>query len=617
MPPSRLGIFSSFPFLFTLCLLILSSHAAPPKASFYIPSLPDLPIDPAKPLHMYGGHISSDPHAATAPEDQITPHIYFFMLKARRLADRERIVFWFNGGPGCSSFDGLLMEAGPFRIDGKGGLKVTEGGWDEYTTMVFLDQPVGTGLSYTSTDNYVHELDEAAAQVVQFLRNFYEIFPEYKAMDTYLAGESYAGQYIPYIAKAILDSNVPTPLKGVAIGNGWIDAMSQYPAYVEYAAKYGIIKEGSEEHTGALESLDTCLNLLNQTQGLVPVSNVYCESLMGSLLSGLYKEIGGKKVCMNVYDVRLSDEYPACGMNWPPDLKDVTKYLRRPDVVMALHAGDKSEAWQECNGRVGGELTNRHSTSAITLLPDLLEHINILLFSGDQDFICNYIGTENLVNSLEWNGAVGLGSSAETLPWAVDGIDAGTWITSRNLTYVKVFNASHMVPYDVPHIAHDMMLRFMGVDFSQIASGSAKIPSNVGNDTKPALIPTTEEEAQETPVSSGNSPEQDKAMWEAYYNAGSAALTLVIIALLIGLFFFCRSRRRRLQSNSPRRYDPEETIPLSQNLASANGSRMGGLDDDDESRRRKGKSRGTEPAQAVFDVGNSDGEEDYKDLRRS
>lgn len=71
-----------------------------------------------------------------------------------------------------------------------------------------------------------------------------------------------------------------------------------------------------------------------------------------------------------------------------------------------------------------------------------------------------------------------------------------------------------MVPYDVPHIAHDMMLRFMGVDFSQIASGSAKIPSNVGNDTKPALIPTTEDEVQETPVSSGNTPEQEKAMWE-------------------------------------------------------------------------------------------------------
>lgn len=51
---------------------------------------------------------------------------------------------------------------------------------------------------------------------------------------------------IAFTAKAILDANVPTPLKGVAIGNGWIDAAAQYPAYVEYAAKYGIIKEGSE-----------------------------------------------------------------------------------------------------------------------------------------------------------------------------------------------------------------------------------------------------------------------------------------------------------------------------------------------------------------------------------
>lgn len=42
-----------------------------------------------------------------------------------------------QGGPGCSSFDGLMMESGPFRMDGNGGLKLIEGGWEEYTTMVF------------------------------------------------------------------------------------------------------------------------------------------------------------------------------------------------------------------------------------------------------------------------------------------------------------------------------------------------------------------------------------------------------------------------------------------------------------------------------------------------
>lgn len=107
----------------------------------------------------------------------------------------------FKGGPGCSSFDGLMMEVGPWKIDGKGGLKTVEGGWEEYTHMVYsaystiaatsimlnavpaVDQPVGTGFSYTSTDRYVHSLPEASEQFVQFLRTWYKVFPEYIDMD--------------------------------------------------------------------------------------------------------------------------------------------------------------------------------------------------------------------------------------------------------------------------------------------------------------------------------------------------------------------------------------------------------------------------------------------------
>lgn len=69
-----------------------------------------------------------------------------------------------------------MMEVGPWRTNGKGGFQFQEGGWEEYTTMVFstrltlqalaktntllVDQPAGTGFSYTSTDNYVHTMDE-------------------------------------------------------------------------------------------------------------------------------------------------------------------------------------------------------------------------------------------------------------------------------------------------------------------------------------------------------------------------------------------------------------------------------------------------------------------------
>lgn len=78
-----------------------------------------------------------------------------------------------------------MMEIGPWRIDGKGGLNVIEGGWEEYTTMVYgecllifssgesnllrvVDQPAGTGYSYASTDRYAHTLAEVEAFHVSF-----------------------------------------------------------------------------------------------------------------------------------------------------------------------------------------------------------------------------------------------------------------------------------------------------------------------------------------------------------------------------------------------------------------------------------------------------------------
>jgi len=247
MVPQRL----SYAFYLVAWLFIIPnafsapSGTIPSAASFFVPSLPNLSQNFQHPAHIYAGHLPSDPKARDAPATEVTAHLFFLMVKARRSSDKERVIFWFNGGPGCSSFDGAFMESGPFRVDGKGGLKLIEGGWEEYATVIFVDQPAGTGLSYTATNKYVESLTESSDQFVEFLRNFYEVFPEYKAMDTYLTGESYAGQFIPYIANAILGSNLGVPLRGAAIGNGWIDGRTQYPSFVPFGVKMGILTEGS------------------------------------------------------------------------------------------------------------------------------------------------------------------------------------------------------------------------------------------------------------------------------------------------------------------------------------------------------------------------------------
>lgn len=49
------------------------------------------------------------------------------------------LIHFVQGGPGCSSFDGLMMEVGPWRFDGKDSLRQKEGGWEEYANVLYRE----------------------------------------------------------------------------------------------------------------------------------------------------------------------------------------------------------------------------------------------------------------------------------------------------------------------------------------------------------------------------------------------------------------------------------------------------------------------------------------------
>jgi len=83
--------------------------------------------------------------------------------------------------------------------------------------------------------------------------------------------------------------------------------------------------------------------------------------------------------------------------------------------------------------------------SSVTILPRVLAKIPVLLFAGDQDLLCNYLGIENIIKDLKWNGETGLGT-VQTQSWSVNGTNVGTWVSSRNLTYVKVGRRTESYP---------------------------------------------------------------------------------------------------------------------------------------------------------------------------
>ena len=313
-------------------------------------------------------------------------------------------------------------------------------------------------------------------------------------------------------------------------------------AYLSYAYKSGMVEQGSHigEQLEATQAL--CREALQKGGSTNHVDYPECEGVLREILRLTSKN--GR--CPNMYDVHLDDTYPSCGMNWPPDLSSVTPYLRRQEVVDALHVNhDKRSGWTECSGSVGSAFRAHDSKPSITMLPSLLTQVPILLFSGDRDLICNHIGTEELIHNMEWNGGKGFeispGTWAPRRDWTFEGEPAGIYQEARNLTYVLFYNSSHMVPFDYPRRTRDMLDRFLKVDIASIGG----TPTDSRIDGEKGLETSVGGHPNSTAAQQVEEAKLDEARWAAYYRSGAVALTVVIILALGWGWYVWRDRRRR------------------------------------------------------------------------
>ncbi|KAJ5112127.1 hypothetical protein N7532_000172 [Penicillium argentinense] len=562
-----------------LFLLGPSLATAKSAADYYVHDLPGAPSDGPL-LKMHAGHIEVDP--------KINGNLFFWHFQNRHIANRQRTVIWLNGGPGCSSMDGALMEVGPYRLKDDHTLEYNKGSWDEFANLLFVDQPVGTGFSYAATDSYLHDLEPLAGHFITFLEKFFELFPEYERDDLYFAGESWAGQSIPYIARAVKERNkiakqegkTTWPLKGLLIGNGWISPADQYPSYFDFVEREGLITHGTEIYT-KMDALNSyCLTQLESPEKKNAVSLSECEGVLEAFLQLTAKN--GK--CYNMYDIRKDDVTGSCGMNWPSDLTNVNPYLLRKDVIAALNINAaKMSGWQECTRTVSQAMTLKKSLPAVQLLPGLLESgVNVLLFSGDKDLICNHLGTETLIHNMKWKGGTGFetapGVWAPRHDWTFEDEPAGIYQHARNLTYVLFYNASHMVPYDQPRQTRDMLDRFMKVDIASI--GGRPADSRIDGEKLPQT--SVGGQANSTAAEQQEEKKIKETEMHAYTKSGEAILVVVIIGVIIWGFFIWRSRRSHKGYYGVKTSDmqmPRSVLDRFGNKRSANDVEAGDFDE--------------------------------------
>jgi carboxypeptidase D len=206
--------------------------------------------------------------------------------------------------------------------------------------MLYVDQPSQTGYSVGKP---LKTIPQVVDHFLLFLDHFLETFHEFNRSDTYLAGESFAGTWIPYFSAAILKRNAVgpyVPLKGILLGNPWMDPLYQYPAYLRFATEHQLVNGSFLSR--AEGRMNTCHNALQQ----VPRKFHYdiCESVMLIIMEGT---TDNGQYCINKYDYRLRDTGPnqGCGMAWPEGVLDLPSYL----TVSQTHVAVRCQACFACH----------------------------------------------------------------------------------------------------------------------------------------------------------------------------------------------------------------------------------------------------------------------------
>ena len=416
--------------------------------------------------------------------------LFYIYMPCQNSPSTAPLMLWLNGGPGCSSLFGMLGEVGPVTSDNLSGkLKQNEYSWNKLGNMVFIEQPAGVGFSKTEDPDFLWTDDVNADNLLFALKDFFNLFEDLKNKDFYISGESYAGVYIPFLSKHILEdtSSDKVNLKGVLIGNPltYYDTDSER-SMAEFGFWHGLIsietyesfqrncphlndELNPQEENKNNNKLNDILIPRNVTHKCNEIRKIIRDNFKGNDIYGIYrlcpeesrlslndplyynKEHSMKNFILNKLNPNknrriknnLRDDLEPEGIIWPEGCGDdltFDKFLNDPITEEKLKVYNSSMIWSQCAD------VNYEMTESFNFYSDIMvkyPNLNVWVFSGTDDGVLSTLGTMRWVNKL------GFTVEEKWRQWKYNN-QVGGFVQKykEGLVLVTVKGAGHMVPQD-------------------------------------------------------------------------------------------------------------------------------------------------------------------------
>jgi len=440
------SILSTFGILFGLFLFGSFCNANP---------ITNLPGYNGPSLDMNSGYINVDGNNQR--------FIFYWLIKSQGNPAKDPLVFWYQGGPGCSGLGGLFAEHGPITPDFKGGLNYSPISWTTIANVVYLEQPVGVGFSYSTNPNDYNTNDtQSAIDNFAFLEGFLKAYPEYKGRPLWITGESYAGVYVPSLTAQILDhpnSQTYSQFRGLMVGNPCIWCVSVDMNAEQFALFYyhGLVSYSNYANWTAYgcdkQSTNAgCDHIMNVTLSQIGVIyqqlRGYSDNLPSLDPDDLYQDFCGGNGTL---------DFVAIDPNKCSPLGDrIQTYLNRADVQKAIFANPTN--WTECTNNINYTVAYASMIPIYKRLFSQRPDVSVLVYSGDVDIATvPFSFTITCLNELQSIAT----PVSPWQPWFINGATAGYTEAYKQYTFATLKGAGHEAPQYQPLIGFNLFKRFL------------------------------------------------------------------------------------------------------------------------------------------------------------